>query len=41
MPGKKKEMTSCQVATEVCLEGKEPTSLEIDSVAVHEEIPRE
>jgi hypothetical protein len=27
--------------TEACLESKEPTSLETESIAVHEEIPKE
>jgi hypothetical protein len=40
-----KETTACQEATEacleeagVCLESKVPTSVEIESVAVHEEV---
>jgi hypothetical protein len=31
----------CQDVTEACLESKEPTSLEIESVAVYEEVPKE
>jgi hypothetical protein len=26
---------------EVCLESKEPTSLEVESIAVHEKVPKE
>jgi hypothetical protein len=37
----RKETTACQEATEACLESKEPTSLEVESVAEHEEIPKE
>jgi hypothetical protein len=37
----RKETTACQEATEACLESKEPTSLETESVAVHEEVPTE
>jgi hypothetical protein len=36
-----KEMMACQEATEACLESKEPTSGEIESVAVHGEVPKE
>jgi hypothetical protein len=39
MPGVKR--TTSQEATEACLEGKEPASLEAESVAVHEEVPKE
>jgi hypothetical protein len=37
----RKEMTACQETMEACLESKEPTSVEIESVAVHEEVPKE
>jgi hypothetical protein len=37
----RKETTACQEATEACLESKEPTSLQVESVAVHEEVPKE
>jgi hypothetical protein len=32
---------ACQEATETCLESNEPTSLEVDSVVVHQEVPKE
>jgi hypothetical protein len=35
-----KEMTACQEATDACLESKEPSSLEIESVAEHEKVPK-
>jgi hypothetical protein len=34
-------MTTCQQAREAYLEGKEPTSEEIDAVAEHHEVPTE
>jgi hypothetical protein len=37
----RKETTACQEATEACLESKEPTSVEIESVAVHDDVPKE
>jgi hypothetical protein len=37
----RKETTACQEATEACLESKEPTSVETESAAVHEEVPKE
>jgi phage protein D len=37
----RKETTACQEGTGACLESKEPTSLEIESVAVHEEARKE
>jgi hypothetical protein len=37
----RKEMMACQEATEALLENKEPTSMEIESVAVHGEVPKE
>jgi hypothetical protein len=38
----RKEMTACQEAMDACLESKGPTSLEEkESVAVHEEVPKE
>jgi hypothetical protein len=36
----RKEMTACQEATEASLESKEPTSVEIQPVVVHEEVPK-
>jgi hypothetical protein len=33
------ETVACQVMTEGCLESKEPTSLEVESVVEHEEVP--
>jgi hypothetical protein len=32
---------ACLEKTEACLESKEPTSLEIEPVAVHEDVPKE
>jgi hypothetical protein len=37
----RKEMTACQEAMEACLESKEPTLVEVESVAMHEEVPKE
>jgi hypothetical protein len=37
----KKKTAACQEATEVCLQSKEPTSVETESVAVHEDVPKE
>jgi hypothetical protein len=37
----RKEMMACQEVMEACLESKEPTSMEIEAVAVHEEVPKE
>jgi hypothetical protein len=37
----RKDTTACQEATEACLESKEPTSLKVESIAVHEEVPKE
>jgi hypothetical protein len=37
----RKEPTACQEEMEDCLESKEPTSVEIEPVAVHEEVPEE
>jgi uncharacterized protein (DUF3084 family) len=37
----RKEATACQEETEACLDGREPTSMEMESVAVHEEVPKE
>jgi hypothetical protein len=34
-------MPACQEATEACLKGKEATSLEVESVMVQEEVPKE
>jgi hypothetical protein len=34
-------MMACQEAMEACLESKEPTSVEIESIVVHEEVPKE
>jgi N-acetylglutamate synthase-like GNAT family acetyltransferase len=31
----------CQEKTEACLDCKEPTLLEVESIAVHEEVPKE
>jgi hypothetical protein len=36
-----KEMMACKETMEACLESKEPASLEVESVAVHEEAPKE
>jgi hypothetical protein len=36
-----KHMTACRETTKACLESKEPTLLEVESVAVHEEVPKE
>jgi hypothetical protein len=36
----RKEATDCQEATEACLESKERKSVETESVAVHEEVPK-
>jgi hypothetical protein len=36
-----KEMMVCQEATEASLENKEPTSVETESVAMREEVPKE
>jgi hypothetical protein len=35
-----KETIACQELTEACLEGKKPTSLEAESITVHEEVPK-
>jgi hypothetical protein len=35
-----KETVVCQEATEACVDNKEPTSVEIESVTVHEEVPK-
>jgi hypothetical protein len=35
------ETAACHKETEVCLDSKEPTSNEIESVAVYEEVPEE
>jgi hypothetical protein len=35
------ETRACQEATEACLESKEPVSMEVESVAEHEEVPKE
>jgi hypothetical protein len=32
------EMMACQEGMEACLESKEPTSVEIESVAMHDEV---
>jgi hypothetical protein len=37
----RKETMTCQEATEACLESKEPTSVETESVAVHDEVYKE
>jgi hypothetical protein len=37
----RKETRACQEATEACLESKEPTSVETESVAEHQEVPKE
>jgi hypothetical protein len=37
----RKETTACQEATEACLRNKESSSLEVEPVAVHEEVPKE
>jgi hypothetical protein len=37
----RKETTACQEATGACLKSKEPTSEEMKSKAVHEEVPKE
>jgi hypothetical protein len=37
----RKEMTACQEATEACLESKEPTSVEIGSESLHEDVPKD
>jgi hypothetical protein len=37
----RKEPTACQEGMEACLESKEPSSVEIEPVAVHEEVPEE
>jgi hypothetical protein len=36
-----KETMACQEAMDACLESKEPTSLEVESKAEHEEVPME
>jgi hypothetical protein len=36
-----KEMTACQEATEICLESKEPTSLEVEPEAERDEVPKQ
>jgi ketosteroid isomerase-like protein len=36
-----KETLTCQEATEACLESKEAPSLVVESVVVHEEVPKE
>jgi hypothetical protein len=37
----RRETTACQEATEACLESNEPTSVETESVAEHQEVPKE
>jgi hypothetical protein len=37
----RKETTACQDATEAFLESKKPTSLEVESKAEHDEVPKE
>jgi hypothetical protein len=37
----RKETTAYQEATDACLESKEPTSEEIESLVVHEEVRKE
>jgi hypothetical protein len=37
----RKEMMASQEVTEACLESKEPTSVQIVSIEVHEEVPKE
>jgi hypothetical protein len=37
----RKEKTVCQEAPEVCLKSKEPTSVEVESGEMHEEVPKE
>jgi hypothetical protein len=41
MRTRRKETTAYKDVTEACLESKEPTPLEVGSVAVHEETPKE
>jgi hypothetical protein len=36
-----KEMMACQESMEACLESKEPASVEVMAVALHEEVPKE
>jgi hypothetical protein len=36
-----KETKACQEATEGCLESNEPTSSEVEAIAVHEKVPKE
>jgi hypothetical protein len=36
-----KEMMACEEVMEACLESNEPTSVEIESIAVHEDVPKE
>jgi hypothetical protein len=36
-----KKMTACREVIQACLESKEPTSVETDSVAVHEVVPKQ
>jgi hypothetical protein len=36
-----KETTACKEAPEACLESKEPASLQIESEAEHEEVPKQ
>jgi hypothetical protein len=35
------KMVACQETMKACLESKEPTSLEVESEAKHEEVPKE
>jgi hypothetical protein len=37
----REETRACQEVTEACLESKKPISLEIESIAVHGEVPKE
>jgi hypothetical protein len=37
----RKKTTACQEATEACVESTEPTSVETESVVVHEVVPKE
>jgi hypothetical protein len=36
-----KETMACQEATEACLGSKVPTSVKIESIVVHEKVPKE
>jgi uncharacterized coiled-coil DUF342 family protein len=37
----REEMTACQEERDTCLESKEPPSVQIESIAVHQEVPKE